>query len=85
MKIAFLLVEKIIITPRLYYTSYYSKHGRNYSISAHFRGNLTVSISRRSLRYLHLTFAGCGKEKYTGSLGKLLKEINRITSADLSK
>lgn len=45
------------------YTRYYSKDGRNYSISVHFRGNLAISFSRRNLRYLHFTFAGCRKKK----------------------
>lgn len=69
MKIAFFFVEKLIITQRLYYTIYCSKHERNYSISVHFRDNLAISLSR-SLRYLHFTFDGCGMEKYTGRLGK---------------
>lgn len=74
MKIDFFFVEKLIITQRLYYNMYCSKHGRNYFISVHFRDNLAISLPRRSLRYLH--FAGCGKEKYTGRLGKNL-EVNK--------
>lgn len=49
MKIAFFFVEKLIITQRLYYTRYYTKHGRNYFISVHFRGNLAINLSRRNL------------------------------------
>lgn len=52
------------------YTRYYSKDGRNYSISVHFRGNLAIIFSRRNLRYLHFTFVSCRKEKYKGKLGK---------------
>lgn len=73
-KIGFFFVEKLIITQRLYYTRYYSKHGRNYSVSIHFRDQLAISFSRRNLRYLNFTFTGCGKDKYTGSLGKILKK-----------
>lgn len=52
------------------YTRYYSKDGRNYSISVHFRGNLAIIFSRRNLRYLHFTFVSCRKEKYKGKIGK---------------
>lgn len=85
MKIAFFFVEELIITQRLYYTRYYNKHERNYFISVHFKGNLAISISRRNLRYLHFTFASCGKKNTPKPRKKILKEINRVTSVDLSK